>query len=211
LPVDVAVPEDRVADEAVVGAAGKQAAELAFGAGAVEAPPDDRVKAGVPIPLPRVVERARSRVPEVASAALAINPVAAQRLLDDSEDSIADAAFEDGFRAHAVMRRMPRNAITVNSAPSPSRARRPGQVFPQVTDPMKPWRAASTTCVTGLIRATVCSDPWSRCSVAYAVVKSTRMNIPACISGAADCVRNRSAREVPQVAATIAIPITTTS
>ena len=37
------------------------------------------------------------------------------------------------------------------------------------------------------------------------------MNIPACISGAADCVRKRSARDVPQVAATIAIPITTTS
>jgi len=32
LPVDVAVPEDRVADEAVLGRAGQKAAELALGA-----------------------------------------------------------------------------------------------------------------------------------------------------------------------------------
>ena len=33
------------------------------------------------------------------------------------------------------------------------------------------------------------------------------MNIPACIRGAADWVRNFSASDVPQVAATVAIPM----
>ena len=36
------------------------------------------------------------------------------------------------------------------------------------------------------------------------------MNIPACISGAADWVRNFRASDVPQVAATVAIPMTIT-
>src|SRR3954451_22136154 len=62
LPVDGAVPEDRVADEAVGPSAIEQAAELALGPVLVKAPPDDRVKAGVPVPLPGEVTRARTRV-----------------------------------------------------------------------------------------------------------------------------------------------------
>ena len=37
-----------------------------------------------------------------------------------------------------------------------------GQVPDQVTPPMKPWRAASTTWVIGLYSATVASQPVSR-------------------------------------------------
>src|SRR5262249_6147456 len=153
LPVDVAMPEDGVADEAVVPAAVEEAPQLALAAGRIEPPPDDRVEARVPIPLPGVVPRAWPRVAVVDAIALALDPVAAERLLGDAEDPIR--------RTHAVIRCIPRSAKKVKSAPSPIRASSPGQVSCQVTDPMKPWRAASTTWVTGLIRAIVWSQPWS--------------------------------------------------
>src|SRR5687768_3288895 len=50
-----AVPEDGVSDEPVRPTAVQQALELAPGAASVEAPPDDRVEARVPVPLPGVV------------------------------------------------------------------------------------------------------------------------------------------------------------
>ena len=55
------LPEDRVADEAVVALGGQQRVELAPCACRVKPPPGDRVKAGVPVPLPRVAARARTR------------------------------------------------------------------------------------------------------------------------------------------------------
>ena len=83
LPVDGPVPEDRVTDEAVGAPSVKQAAELPLGALAVEAPPDDRVKAGVPVPLPRVVARTGARVGEGNAVPLALDPALAQGLLGD--------------------------------------------------------------------------------------------------------------------------------
>src|ERR1044072_3816748 len=83
---------------------------------------------------------------------------------------------------------MPRRAKYTSTASIPTSATMPGQVLAQVTVPStKPWRIASTTWVSGLSRAIVCSHPWSSASGAYAVVVSTRMNIPACINGAALC------------------------
>ncbi len=52
---------------------------------------------------------------------------------------------------------------------------------------------------------------WSSCFGAYDVVKSTAMNEPICISGAACCVRKRSAIVIAQNAAAAAIPITRTA
>src|SRR4051812_22280454 len=95
LPVDGLVPEDRVADEAVGPSAIKQAAELALGAVLVEAPPDDRVKAGVPVPLPWVVTRARTRVAVGDAVPLALDPARAQRLLGESHDAVADLGLDD--------------------------------------------------------------------------------------------------------------------
>ena len=52
-----------------------------------------------------------------------------------------------------------------------------GQVPSQVTLPMKPWRAASTTWVNGLYSAAVASQPVSSACGAYAVVQRTAASI----------------------------------
>src|SRR5215813_10206003 len=90
LPVDGAVPEDRVADEAVGAPAVEQAPKLALGPLAVESPPDDRVKARVPVPLPRVVPGAGTRVGEGDPVALTLDPAGAQRLLREPQNAVAD-------------------------------------------------------------------------------------------------------------------------
>ena len=61
---DRPVPEDRVADEAVVALGGEQGLQLGPRPRRVEAPPDDRREAGVPVPLPRVAARAGAGVGE---------------------------------------------------------------------------------------------------------------------------------------------------
>src|SRR3954468_22470950 len=85
----------------------------------------------------------------------------------------------------------------------------PGQVSPQLMLPMNPCRTAVSTWLTGLTAATSCSQPASSASGAYAAVNRTNMNVPVCISGAADCVLKISASETPQQAITAAkiIPI----
>ena len=83
---DRPVPEDRVADEAVVALRGEQALELGPGAVGVEAAPDDRREAGVPVPLPGVPGRARPGVGKVRLTAIALEPAAAQDPLGDLDD-----------------------------------------------------------------------------------------------------------------------------
>src|SRR3954447_5793404 len=155
LPVDGAVPEDRVADEPIVGTTVQQAAKLALGARAVEAAPDDRVEARVPVPLPWVVPGAGPRIAEANPIPVALDPVALQRLLGNAEDLLLDVRHDRGFGHQAVMRFMPRSAKKVSTAARPISVTSPGHVSAQLTSPTNPCRAASTTWVTGLYLATV--------------------------------------------------------
>ena len=98
LPVDVTVPEDRVPDEAVIGCRRRAGCGArSRRARGIEAPPDDRVEARIPVPLPRVVARARARVAVVDAVALAVQPVSPQGLLRDPENAIAEVGVDGGL------------------------------------------------------------------------------------------------------------------
>src|SRR5579884_4319860 len=86
----LAGPEDRVPDEAIRLLGGEQAPELELRALGVEAPPRDRGKAGVPIPLPRIVAGAGTGVGEAGLVAgpCALEPVLTQRLLTERSDGV---------------------------------------------------------------------------------------------------------------------------
>src|SRR5262249_36017746 len=79
LGVERVAPQDRVADEAVGVRRVQQRLELGARAGRVEAAPDDRVEARVPVPLPRVAARRGHRERVVAGAVVALAPVALQQ------------------------------------------------------------------------------------------------------------------------------------
>src|SRR4029453_15138141 len=80
----------------VIGAARKQAAQLALGPGPVEAAPDDRVEAGVQVPLPGVVAGARPRVAVGHAVPVPLYPVAAEGLLGDPKGLGADGWVPGG-------------------------------------------------------------------------------------------------------------------
>src|SRR5215218_11113813 len=129
------VPEDDVADEAVLPHRGEQGLELLARAPRLEAPPDDRREARVPVPLPRVPRGARPRVGVADATSLSLGVRGGE---------YPPAELRE-LRQYPV-RSMPRSARAPRTPTSPARATRPGQVPAQVTgSPMKPWRAASTT------------------------------------------------------------------
>ena len=188
-----------MADEAVGALGGQQRLELGSGPRRLEAPPDDRREAGVPVPLPGVAAGAGLRVGEAAAVAGALRPVAAQGLARRSRP-----------RPPLTGRYVASRAATARRAP-PAGRRTPGSPArfpPQVTPPTNAWRVASITWVTGLILAIARSQGCSSASGAYAVVSRTAASIPDCISGAADWLRNFSASIEPQQAATAAIAAT---
>ncbi len=78
---DRAVPEDRVADEAVGLLGGEQGFQLNPRALRLEAPPDDRGEAGIPVPLPRIATRAGAGVRKRRALALPLEPVPPQHPL----------------------------------------------------------------------------------------------------------------------------------
>ena len=75
-----AIPEDRVADEAVLARRAQQRAQLLARAIAVEAPPHDRAVAGVPVPLPAITLGAGPGIGELDSVAATRGPVGGERL-----------------------------------------------------------------------------------------------------------------------------------
>ncbi len=114
---DVAAPEDRVADEAVRPLRRQQALQLGPRPRRLEAAPDDRREAGVPVPLPGVAAGARLGVAEAGLAAAARRPSSAAAPARSRRGPPRRVA--DAFR-HSV-RRISR------SASAPSTASRPGQ------------------------------------------------------------------------------------
>src|SRR5581483_1240139 len=76
--VDLASPEDRVADEAVLALSSQQGLQLRSGSYTVESSPGDRREARVPVPLPRVAAGARSGVRKRPLRVGALAPVALQ-------------------------------------------------------------------------------------------------------------------------------------
>ena len=70
----------------------------------LEAPPDDRREAGVPVPLPRVAAGARPRVGEAGPVALALEPVLAQHPLGDLGEAAALGGSQRRGAAHLAQR-----------------------------------------------------------------------------------------------------------
>ena len=154
-PGDRPVPEDRVADEAVGALGGQQALELGPRAAGIEAAPDDRREARVPVPLPGVAAGAGAGVAEGH----------ARRARPRASSGAGRARRSRVAALTRAVRRISRRARAPSDEQERAQARRsPGQVSPQVTPPTKPWRAASITCVIGLMLATSWSQPCSSAS-----------------------------------------------
>ena len=80
---DRVIPEDHVTDEPVGPAGAKQRFELRPGAARVEAAPDDRREARVPVPLPGIARRARAGVGVADAPPLALRPARAEYTLGE--------------------------------------------------------------------------------------------------------------------------------